>query len=164
MLTLKTQLQPSSRTLARRLPQLHSALYRALNVLMPDELSQSDYLVSRAGTGPELHLEIIDRHPYTTFARLSYVIGPEREHNPNAHVRIYHDAAVAEATAFSPQQGIQRFAGPELALNGLVVRNWRINRALLKWVDYLIDQGHGPDTMHPLTDLPPELAMVSPEP
>lgn len=163
MLTTTHQLQPSSRILARRLPELHSALYRALNVLLPDALAECDHLVSRVGDGPELYLEVIERHPYTTFARLSYIIGAERSHNPNAHVRIYHDAAMAEATAFSPQQGIQRFAGPELAINGLVARSWRLNRALLKWIDYLIAQGHGADTMRPSGDAPTAAAAATPE-
>jgi uncharacterized protein YqiB (DUF1249 family) len=163
MLTSTRQLQPSSRILARRLPELHSALYRALNVLLPDALAESDHLVSQLGSGPELYLEVIERHPYTTFVRLSYIIGAERSHNPNAHVRIYHDAAMAEATAFSPQQGIQRFAGPELAVNSLVARNWRLNRALLKWVDYLIAQGHGAETMRPAGDYPPAVAVAAPE-
>lgn len=149
MLTATRQLQPSSRILARRLPELHSSLYRALNVLLPDALAETDRMVSRVGGGPELYLEVIERHPYTTFARLSYILGDERSHNPNAHVRIYHDAAMAEATAFSPQQGIQRFAGPELAVNNLVIRSWRLNRALLKWLDYLIAQGHHAETMKP---------------
>jgi uncharacterized protein len=62
---------------------------------------------------------------------------------------------MAEATAFSPEQGIHRLAGPELPQNGLVVRNWRLNRALLKWLDYLISQGHGPAaTLHPAEELP----------
>ncbi|NBD95599.1 MAG: DUF1249 domain-containing protein [Gammaproteobacteria bacterium] len=163
MLTTTRQLQPSSRILARRLPELHSALYRALNVLLPDALAESDHLVSRPGSGPELYLEVIERHPYTTFVRLSYIIGAERSHNPNAHVRIYHDAAMAEATAFSPQQGIQRFAGPDLAINGLVARSWRLNRALLKWVDYLIAQGHGAETMQPAGDFPSEISTAAPE-
>ncbi|QKK02456.1 MAG: DUF1249 domain-containing protein [Pseudomonadota bacterium] len=152
MLTKSRQLQPSSRVLARRLPELHSAVYRALNVLLPDGLARSDCLTSRVDGGPELQLEVIERHAYTTFIRLSYVIGEERQHNPNAHVRIYHDAGMAEATAFSPQQGIERLAGPELSMNALVVRSWRLNRALMKWLDYLIAQGHGPETMRPLAD------------
>ncbi len=163
MLTTTRQLQPSSRILARRLPELHSALYRALNVLLPDALAESDHLVSQPGSEPELYLEVIERHPYTTFVRLSYIIGAERSHNPNAHVRIYHDAAMAEATAFSPQQGIQRFAGPDLAINGLVARNWRLNRALLKWLDHLIARGHGAETMHPAGDFSPEVGVAAPE-
>lgn len=149
MLTTTRELQPSSRILARRLPELHSALYRALNVLLPDGLGHSDMLLSCVAGGPDLYLEVIERHPYTMFVRLSYVIGEDRQHNPNAHVRIYHDAAMAEATAFSPQQGIQRFAGPDLAVSSLVMRSWRLNQALYKWLDYLLTQGHGPDTMRP---------------
>jgi hypothetical protein len=163
MLTTTRQLQPSSRILARRLPELHSALYRALNVLLPDALVESDHLVSCIGGGPELYLEVIERHPYTTFVRLSYILGAERAHNPNAHVRVYHDAAMAEATAFSPQQGIQRFAGPDLAVNGLVARSWRLNRALLKWLDYLIAQGHGAETMRPVGSPSADSAAVSQE-
>jgi len=163
MLTTTRQLQPSSRILARRLPELHSALYRALNVLLPDGLAESDHMVSSIGDGPELFLEVIERHPYTTFVRLSYVIGAERSVNPNAHVRIYHDAAMAEATAFSPQQGIQRFAGPDLALNGLVARSWRLNRALLKWLDYLIAEGHGAETMQPAGEVPAPIGAPAPE-
>ncbi|WP_376696080.1 DUF1249 domain-containing protein [Wenzhouxiangella sp. EGI_FJ10305] len=163
MLTTTRQLQPSSRILARRLPELHSSLYRALSVLLPDSLAESDRLVSQPGSEPELYLEVIERHPYTTFVRLSYIIGAERSHNPNAHVRIYHDAAMAEATAFSPQQGIQRFAGPDLALNGLVARSWRLNRALLKWLDHLIAKGHGAETMRPVGDYSPELGSPAPE-
>lgn len=163
MLTTTRQVQPSSRILARRLPELHSAIYRALNVLLPDGLAESDHLVSQVGSGPELYLEVIERHPYTTFVRLSYIIGAERSHNPNAHVRIYHDAAMAEATAFSPQQGIQRFAGPDLALNGLVARSWRLNRALVKWLDYLIAQGHVAETMRPVGDAPVSSVAPTPE-
>lgn len=161
MLTTTRQLHPSNRLLARRLPELHSALYRALNVLLPDGLGHSDLLMSRVAGGPDLYLEVIERHPYTTFLRLSYLIGEEHQHSPNAHVRIYHDASMAEATAFSPQQGIQRFAGPDLSVSGLVVRSWRLNKALLKWLDYLLVQGHGPDTMCPLHDHP---AAAMPEP
>ncbi len=70
---------------------------------------------------------------------------------------------MAEATAFSPQQGIQRFAGPDLAINSLVARSWRLNRALLKWVDYLIAQGHGAETMRPAGDFPAPIAAAAPE-
>lgn len=155
MLTTTRQLHPSSRILARRLPEVHSALYRALNVLLPDAIAHSDVMISRVEGGPDLYLEVIERHAYTTFVRLSYLIGTERQHTPNAHVRVYHDATMAEATAFSPQQGIQRLAGPDLSVGGLVVRSWRLNRALLKWLDYLLAQGHGPETMQPAQDAPP---------
>lgn len=154
MLTRVRNLHPPTRVLARRLPELHTSVFRALNVLMPEGLGRSDCLVSRVGSGPDLFMQVIERHDYTTFLRLTYVIGDQQQHNPNAHIRVYHDARMAEATAFSPEQGIHRLAGPELPQNGLVVRNWRLNRALLKWLDYLISQGHSAATLHPAEELP----------
>ncbi len=165
MLTTARNLHPPPRVLARRLPELHSSVFRALNVLLPDGLGRSDCLVSRISSGPDLYLQVIEQHDYTTFLRLTYVIGDQQQHNPNAHIRVYHDARMAEATAFSPEQGIQRLAGPELPLHGLVVRNWRLNRALLKWLDYLLAQGHSASTLQPSEDLPPGNAPLSePEP
>jgi uncharacterized protein len=154
MLTRVRNLHPPTRVLARRLPELHTSVFRALNVLMPDGLGRSDCLVSRVGSGPDLFMQVIERHDYTTFLRLTYVIGDQQQHNPNAHIRVYHDARMAEATAFSPEQGIHRLAGPELPQNGLVVRNWRLNRALLKWLDYLISQGHSAATLRPAEEVP----------
>lgn len=154
MLTTVRNLHPPTRVLARRLPELHTAVFRALNLLMPDGLGRSDTLVSRIDGGPDLYMQVIERHDYTTFLRLTYLIGDSQHHNPNAHIRVYHDARMAEATAFSPEQGIQRLAGPELPLHGLVVRNWRLNRALLKWLDYLLAQGHSAQTLKPTEDVP----------
>ncbi len=154
MLTTVRNLHPPTQVLARRLPELHSAVFRALNVLMPDGLSRSDCLVSRINGGPDLYMQVIERHDYTTFLRLTYLIGDSRQHDPNAHIRVYHDARMAEATAFSPEQGIQRLAGPELPMHGLVVRNWRLNRALLKWLDYLLSQGHSAQTLKPVEEIP----------
>ncbi len=153
MLTRVRNLHPPTPVLARRLPELHASVFRALNVLMPEGLGRNDCLVSRLGDGPDLFMQVIEQHDYTTFLRLTYVLGDE-QHNPNAHIRVYHDARMAEATAFSPQQGFNRLAGPELPLHGLVVRNWRLNRALLKWLDYLLAQGHSSATLKPVRDIP----------
>ncbi len=154
MLTRVRNLYPPTRVLARRLPELHGNVFHALNTLLPADLARSDTLVSRVAGSPDLYLQVMERHNYTSFIRLTYVMGSERQHNPNAHIRIYHDARMAEATAFSPGQGIHRLAGPELPVHGLVTRAWRLNRALLKWLDYLLAEGHGPDTMQAIDDAP----------
>lgn len=143
MLTTSNPVHHRSRIVARRLPALHEAVFRALNVLLPEQLSHSDCLVSEVEGAPRLYLQVLDRHPYTTFVRLTYFLGEECSHDPNAYLRIYHDARMAEATAFSPGQGIERLAGPEVSATSLLERSWRLNRALLKWLDYLLSQGHG---------------------
>ncbi len=157
MLTRVRNLHPPTRVLARRLPELHTAVFRSLSALVPEAVGRGDCLVSRVGSGPDLFLQVIDRHNYTSYIRLTYVIGDEQRHNPNAHIRMYHDARMAEATAFSPEQGIERFAGPEIPMHGLVIRNWRLNQALLKWLDYLLAEGHNADTLVPVEKTPPFL-------
>ena len=156
MLTRLRNPNTLSRVIARRLPALHTGVFHALNVLLPDDLGRSDCLVSRVEGAPELYLRVLERHNYTTFLQLTYVLGPERHQDPNAHIRVYHDARMAEATSFSPEQGIERFAGPDLPVRGLVERSWRMNRALLKWLDYLLAQGHGANTMKAV-ESPPDL-------
>lgn len=164
MLTQLRNPNSLSRVIARRLPSLHSGVFHALNVLMPNELGRSDLLVSRVGNAPDLYLRVLERHNYTTFLQLTYVLGPEREQHPNAHIRVYHDARMAEATSFSPEQGIERLAGPDLPVRGLVERSWRMNRALLKWLEYLLAEGHGASTMHPAEEAPADLPDPEPMP
>lgn len=162
MLTSLRDPNSLSRVIARRLPSLHSSVFHALGALMPEDLGRSDLLVSRIPAAPELYLRVLERHNYTTFLQMTYLLGPEREQHPNAHIRVYHDARMAEATSFSPEQGIERFAGPDLPVRGLVERSWRMNRALLKWLEYLIAEGHSAATMKPVEDVPD--AMPDPVP
>lgn len=159
MLTALDTQQPQIRRLARQLPNLHGAIYGGVHLLMPDASSRADCFVSRLSGSPDLYLNILERHEYTSYLQLTYVFAGSNIQNPNAYIRVYHDAKLAEATAFSPRQGIERFAGPELPLHGQVVRSWRINRALVKWLDYLIGQGHGAETFRAVEEAPEFLAV-----
>jgi len=164
MLTQLRNPNSLSRVIARRLPALHSGVFHALSVLMPEDLARSDVLVSKIEDAPELYMRVLERHNYTTFLQLTYLLGPEREQHPNAHIRVYHDARMAEATSFSPEQGIERLAGPDLPVRGLVERSWRMNRALLKWLEYLLAEGHSAATMRATEDAPADLPEPEPMP
>jgi len=159
MLTQVDIQRPQVRRLARQLPNLHAAIYGALNLLLPDQLSRADCLVSTVPDSPDLYLNVLERHDYTSYLQLTYIFAGTQMQNPNAYIRLYHDARLAEATAFSPEQGIQRFAGPDLPVHGQVVRSWRINRALVKWLDFLLSQGHGADTFVTIDEIPEFLAI-----
>ncbi len=165
MLTRLRNPNTLSRVIARRLPNLHSGVFHALNVLMPEDLARSDLLVSQVPNAADLYLRVLERHNYTTFLQLTYLLGDRREQQPNAHIRVYHDARMAEATSFSPEQGIERLAGPDLPVRGLVERNWRMNRALLKWLEFLLAEGHSAQTMRPTEDMSelPEAEPIPPE-
>lgn len=136
----------------QRLQELQEGLFRQITLLLPG-FDGSEHWVSQIGSKPALHLQMLEHHPYTSFLHLTYCFEQAEQTDaiaePRAHIRVYHDLRVAEVTAFDNLQGIQRLAGPELRPKAVYQYQWRANRALHRWLDYLLDQGHSSDTMHP---------------
>ncbi len=135
----------------RRLQEVQSEIFRQLQLLLPDEVAYHDHLVSDVAGSPLLHLEVLERHKYTTFFRLTYQFfeRSKSKFSPEAHIRHYHDARLAEATSFSQDQGCMRTADPAYPPRQMMQLAWRRNRALDRWLDYLLSQGHSLVTMQP---------------
>lgn len=133
----------------KRLHEVQEEIYRQLHLLLPDDFAFHDSMRSRVAGSPDLRLEVLERHPYTTFFRLTYEFGEgeERSYAPDAHIRFYHDAHIAEATSFNVAQGCSRTAHPSYPVKQLMQQAWRRNRALDRWLDYLLRQGHSVATM-----------------
>lgn len=136
-----------------RLQEVQAEIFRQLQLLLPDHIAYHDHLISRVAGSPLLRLEVLERHPYTTFIRLTYQFTDETRtrFSPEAHIRNYHDARLAEATSFSKDQGCSRIADPAYPPRQLLQLAWRQNRALDRWLDYLLRQGHSVATMSPDT-------------
>ncbi len=166
----------------QRLQDLQTEIYRQLQLLIPDDIAHYDSFISRVHGSPLLRMDVLERHPYTHFMRLTYqfdnVEPPEIA--PDAHIRIYNDARLAEVTSFDPEQGFKRQApgkGSPLDLLGVNLkrtgteqhtsetptvalftpsqifqRSWRKNQALDKWLGYLLHQGHSLTSMQPASD------------
>lgn len=133
---------------------IHEEIYRQLHLLLPASICHYDVLESHVNGSPPLILHLLERHPYTTFLRLTYAFkgtGNSR-FSPNAHIRMYHDAKLAEVTSFSSKQGIRRLASPFIPARTAMLRAWRQNRALEKWLDYVLNQGHHTETMRPVSN------------
>lgn len=135
----------------RRLQEVQGEIYRQMQLLVPDATAWHDALVSRVSGSPLLRLDVIERHPYTTFYRLTYEFrdGESPSYAPDAHIRLYRDAHLAEATSYNPGQGFRRTAHPSYPSAHLLREAWRRNRALDRWLDYLLRQGHSVATMRP---------------
>lgn len=135
----------------RQLQEVQEDIYRQLYLLIPEHFTFHDYLVSRVQGSPVLRMEVLERHAYTTFFRLTYEFadGDDATFAPDAHVRFYHDAHIAEATSFSVKQGCTRTAHPAFPPSQMLQHAWRLNRALDRWLDYLLRQGHSVNTMKP---------------
>jgi len=138
----------------KRLQDLQTEIYRQLQLLIPDQVAHYDSFQSRVPGSPLLRMDILERHPYTHFMRMTYQFNDEeqREIAPDAHIRIYNDARLAEVTSFNPEQGFKRLAHPWYPQQQLFQRSWRQNQALDKWLGYLLHQGHGITTMRPTGD------------
>jgi uncharacterized protein YqiB (DUF1249 family) len=137
-----------------RLQDLQTELFRQLQLLIPDQVSLYDSFQSRVSGSPLLRMDILERHPYTHFLRLTYQFkkGEQQEIAPDAHIRVYNDARLAEVTSFNPEQGFNRLAHPGYPQHHLLQRNWRKNQALDKWLGYLLHQGHSLTSMQPASD------------
>jgi len=135
----------------KRLHEVQEEIYRQLHLLVPDSIAFHDHLVSRVSGSPPLRMEILERHPYTTFLRLTYEFESEQERSyaPDAHIRFYLDAHMAEATSFNTGQGCTRTAHPSYPGRHLLQQAWRRNMALDRWLDYLLRQGHSVATVRP---------------
>lgn len=140
---------PGKNPALRHLHQVQEEIYRQLYLLLPDQIAYYDSLISQVAGSPDLRLEVLERHNYTSFFRLTYEFteGDERNYAPDAHIRFYHDAHIAEATSFNLDQGCARTAHPAYPPRQLLQQAWRRNRALDRWLDYLLRQGHSVTTM-----------------
>ena len=138
----------------KRLQEVQEEIFRQLQLLIPDDSAYHDSLVSRVSGSPLLRMEILERHAYTTFLRLTYEFteGDDRSYAPDAHIRFYRDAHMAEATSYDTGQGCKRTAHPSYPPRQLLAQAWRRNRALDRWLDYLLRQGHSLETMKPAAE------------
>ncbi len=88
----------------------------------------------------DLHLRVLERHPYTSDLCLTYRF-PRPDGcilEPDLRLRIYHDARTAEAmTAQLRQWTLPPGSAPADAR-----ARWRLNRFLMKWLRYCLHQGY----------------------
>ena len=114
------------------LMELYENNYIFLRRLVPQLDGHRDAQISSVDHGPDLHLEVIERCPYTTNLLLTHCFSqhPDSESLPDLRVRIYHDARVAEVLP-EPHQ-------PHLSL----AARWASNRFLNRWLRYCLGEGH----------------------
>jgi len=134
-----------------RLQDLQAEIFRQLQLLIPDDIAYHDQLQSRVAGSPLLHLLVLERHQYTSFFRLTYEFagGDDISFAPDAHVRFYHDARMAEVTSFNCRQACRRDQHPAYPTRQLLQRTWRLNRVLDRWLEHLLCQGHSAGTLRP---------------
>jgi hypothetical protein len=102
--------------------------------------------ISRVTSDNDLHLERTLAEPYTTTFKMTYWLRDAHGvvvRDPDLTVRIYHDAAQAEALSWRTQHHHEALRGFALRHAHELSQRWQRNMMLNKWLDYLLDRGHG---------------------
>ena len=124
--------------------RIYEASYLRLARLIPDLGTCDRLMVSRVAGVLDLHLEIIERQPYTTSLVLTYRF-PDRAGcllEPNARINVYHDVRAAEVTSHSRRRRNRTIRPWVCGHMPELDRKWQMNRFLLKWLRYCTYQGH----------------------
>ncbi|MEJ2346063.1 MAG: DUF1249 domain-containing protein [Gammaproteobacteria bacterium] len=129
------------------LMELYEINYRLLNKLIADFTALQGSLVSRVNGSPDLHLHVEERSRFTTTLALTYhfetgdggIVA-----DPDLHIRIYHDARLAEAMSCQRQgrEGGWALASGHARKRSDVDCRWESNLFLEKWLAYTLTQGH----------------------
>lgn len=124
---------------------LYESNFRKLDSFLGSLDERTSHWISRVAGDNELHLERLKREPYTTTLQLTYWLrdgnGLEIK-DPDMTIRIYHDAGQAEAVGC--REGHRHSLFKEIrSSHAELNRRWQINMMLNKWLDYLIESGHG---------------------
>jgi uncharacterized protein YqiB (DUF1249 family) len=101
--------------------------------------------ISRVVGDNDLFVERSLSEAYTTTLRMTYwLAGPDgvEVRDPDLTVRIYHDAGQAEALNCRHRHH-HRLLKQLAAADSELGRRWQRNMMLNKWLDYLLDRGHG---------------------
>ena len=124
---------------------LYERNYHLLQRLIPDLELPFDTAVSQSQSDLPLHLQVTDRDRYTVSFKLSYEFVDENgvRRQPDLWVRVYRDAAVAEALQCSQRPPWDAAEEGDPKAGQFLNAQWRRNLMLGKWLEYLLEHGHG---------------------
>jgi len=124
---------------------LYERNYRLIERLVPELDLPFENVISRSDTDLPLHLSVVERARYTCELRLSYVFDQpvSRHREPDFWVRVYRDAHVAEAHQCGRRIPWLAERSNDPAAQDFLHDQWARNHMLAKWLDYLLEQGHG---------------------
>lgn len=156
---MKQNLQQGSKQnniLASPLPNSFSGLmemyegnYIRLRKLLGDKDKMPEVAVSRISKGMDLYLQVLEQTKYTSTIALTYYFSDAEEGflaYPNLKIRIYYDALQAEVMSQTYRNKNKRsdpnFHAFSHAVDPTLLKRWRMNRFLYKWLAYSAKQGH----------------------
>ena len=126
------------------LMSLYESNFLRLRHLIPELERIDGCFRSRVAGDCDLHLEILEKSPYTVTLSLTYFFDMEKERiaDPDMKIRAYLDGQLAEAMSFSGEHKHAELRRLRREHRHELDKRWRRNIVLNKWLEYLTDQGH----------------------
>ncbi|MBX6419941.1 MAG: DUF1249 domain-containing protein [Sinobacteraceae bacterium] len=124
---------------------LYERNYRLLERLIPELELPFERAVSRSATDLPLVLTVVERAPYTAELRLTYEFDtPEgRVLAPDLWIKLYRDARVAEVLHCGRRLPWLAAEEGDPQAARFLHDQWTRNHLLAKWLEYLLEHGHG---------------------
>ena len=126
------------------LEQVCESNYQKLFKLIPDLMAFKNAATGSAPHYTTLHLDIIERTPYTLTLELSHCFNNNSNDflAPAVIIRVYLDAQLAEVLSDHARAGVaQVFKDPGLSLE-IMNYKWRLNYFLQKWLDHCLKKNY----------------------
>lgn len=132
----------------------YGEIYRQLGILLDLDALEADTWVSERQGHPPVYCLVLERHRYTTLLRLTHLFAGEHEKalNPDAHVRIYHDAHVGEVTHCCHDALPRKWNNSERSTDQPFYDRLQQNYWFDQWLEHLLAVGHSWQTFVPCED------------
>jgi uncharacterized protein YqiB (DUF1249 family) len=122
------------------LEQVCESNYQKLFRLIPDLMAFKKTAIGLAPHHTTLHLEIIERTPYTLTLELSHCFNKSLA--PAVKIRVYLDAQLAEVLSDHARADVAHvFKDYGLSLE-IMNYKWRLNYFLQKWLDHCLKKDY----------------------
>lgn len=133
------QLRPVNTSLC--LEKICESNYQKLLRLIPNLRSVDKTAIGLTQNQPALHLDILERNPYTLTIELSHCFFKQQLSEliaPAVKIRVYLDAQLAEVIRDNDRPAVDRvYQNPGRALE-IQEYKWQLNYFLQKWLDHCL--------------------------
>jgi uncharacterized protein YqiB (DUF1249 family) len=137
-----SQLNPVNKSFC--LEQICAANYQKLLRLIPNLLDYRDTAIGIAENSSALHLEVLERSPYTLTILLSHSFKKNLEEflEPAVTIRLYLDLQLAEVISDHARAAVAKvYKNPGLSLE-IMNYKWRLNYFLQKWLEHCLNKNY----------------------
>jgi uncharacterized protein YqiB (DUF1249 family) len=137
-----SQLNPVNKSFC--LEQVCAANYQKLLHLIPNLLDYRETAIGLAESSSALHLEVLERSPYTLTVILSHSFKRNLEEflEPAVTIRLYLDLQLAEVISDHARAAVAKvYKNPRLSLE-IMNYKWRLNYFLQKWLEHCLNKNY----------------------